>query len=225
MVCLQEIKAAPEQVPDLLRMIPDYWSCWHGAGGYSGVALLVRKRSARPARWGTRAFDFEQRVVAADVAAPRWPRSTCPTAARTSTRRCGSSRRCGEFACGAAQAGAPVLAVRRPERRARRHRRAPEGAQAAAPSASCRTSARRSRASWTRGSSTSGRHLDPDNDALFTWWAPWRNLRQRNIGWRIDYVLASEALAARAQRCTVLSRGGHQRPRAGGGGDRVRGLR
>jgi exodeoxyribonuclease-3 len=41
-----------------------------------------------------------------------------------------------------------------------------------------------------------GRALDPDNDALFTWWAPWRNLRQRNIGWRLDYVLASDAVAA-----------------------------
>jgi exodeoxyribonuclease-3 len=49
-----------------------------------------------------------------------------------------------------------------------------------------------------------GRALDPDNDALFTYWAPWRNLRQRNIGWRIDYVLASSPLAARATRCVVL---------------------
>ena len=43
-----------------------------------------------------------------------------------------------------------------------------------------------------------GRRLDPDNNELFTWWAPWRNLRQRNIGWRIDYVLASAPLAERA---------------------------
>ncbi|MGH9220438.1 MAG: exodeoxyribonuclease III, partial [Vicinamibacterales bacterium] len=43
-----------------------------------------------------------------------------------------------------------------------------------------------------------GRTLDPDNDNLFTWWAPWRNMKQRNIGWRIDYVLASQELAARA---------------------------
>ena len=43
-----------------------------------------------------------------------------------------------------------------------------------------------------------GRALDPGNDELFTWWAPWRNLRQRNIGWRIDYVLASTAQAGRA---------------------------
>jgi exodeoxyribonuclease-3 len=48
------------------------------------------------------------------------------------------------------------------------------------------------------------RALDPDNADLFTWWAPWRNLKQRNIGWRLDYVLASEALAARATSCRVL---------------------
>jgi exodeoxyribonuclease-3 len=48
-----------------------------------------------------------------------------------------------------------------------------------------------------------GRALDPDNDNLFTWWAPWRNLKQRNIGWRIDYVLASKAIAERAQTSVV----------------------
>jgi exodeoxyribonuclease-3 len=39
---------------------------------------------------------------------------------------------------------------------------------------------------------------------LFSWWAPWRNMRERNIGWRLDYVLASGALAARATSCQVL---------------------
>ena len=41
--------------------------------------------------------------------------------------------------------------------------------------------------------------------ALFTWWVPWRNLRQRNIGWRLDYILASPAIAERAASCAVLS--------------------
>jgi exodeoxyribonuclease III len=48
-----------------------------------------------------------------------------------------------------------------------------------------------------------GRAFDPTNEALFTWWAPWRNLRQRNIGWRIDYVVASAPLAERATSCVV----------------------
>ncbi len=49
-----------------------------------------------------------------------------------------------------------------------------------------------------------GRDQDPNNDRLFTWWAPWRNMRQRNIGWRLDYVLASDALAARTSRCVSM---------------------
>ena len=49
-----------------------------------------------------------------------------------------------------------------------------------------------------------GRALAPDDDGLFTWWAPWRNMRQRNIGWRLDYVLASEPLASAATACPVL---------------------
>jgi len=48
-----------------------------------------------------------------------------------------------------------------------------------------------------------GRALDPDNEGLFTWWAPWRNMRERNIGWRLDYMMVSEALAAKATACPV----------------------
>ncbi len=29
----------------------------------------------------------------------------------------------------------------------------------------------------------------------YTWWAPWGNARERNVGWRIDYIFASTALA------------------------------
>src|SRR5205814_3536994 len=55
----------------------------------------------------------------------------------------------------------------------------------------------------SRGLVDLGRAFDPDNDGLFTWWAPWRNMRQRNIGWRLDYVLVSAPLAARATACPV----------------------
>ena len=62
-----------------------------------------------------------------------------------------------------------------------------------------------------------GRAIDPEDDGLFTWWAPWRNMRQRNIGWRIDYVLASAGAAARAASLRRRARGRHQRPRPGDG--------
>ena len=58
-----------------------------------------------------------------------------------------------------------------------------------------------------RGLVDVGRAVDPDNDGLFTWWAPWRSMRERNIGWRLDYVFASAALAARVAvvRCRKTS--------------------
>src|SRR4051812_39394339 len=61
-----------------------------------------------------------------------------------------------------------------------------------------------------RGLVDVGRALDPDNEGLFTWWAPWRNMRQRNIGWRIDYILASGGL--KPLSCKVLAGGGTSDP-------------
>ena len=49
-----------------------------------------------------------------------------------------------------------------------------------------------------------GRALNPDNDQLFTWWAPRRGLRQRYIGWRIDYILATPSLSGTATHCVSM---------------------
>jgi exodeoxyribonuclease-3 len=46
-----------------------------------------------------------------------------------------------------------------------------------------------------------GRMLYPDDENYFSWWAPWRSMKERNIGWRLDYVLASDSLAKRAVSC------------------------
>jgi len=68
-VCLQELKATPEQIQAALWEAEGYWACWHGGRAYSGVALLVRRELAeqRPA-FAHPDFDFEQRIVAAEVA-------------------------------------------------------------------------------------------------------------------------------------------------------------
>ena len=50
-----------------------------------------------------------------------------------------------------------------------------------------------------------GRQAAPHDEGLFTWWAPWREMRKRNVGWRLDYLLASEALAPRMASCVVAS--------------------
>jgi exodeoxyribonuclease-3 len=57
----------------------------------------------------------------------------------------------------------------------------------------------------SRGLVDVARALDPANEELFTWWPPWRGLRQKNVGWRIDYLMATAGLARAATRCTVLA--------------------
>ena len=37
----------------------------------------------------------------------------------------------------------------------------------------------------------------PDKTDAYTWWTHWANARARNVGWRIDYWLASESIADR----------------------------
>ena len=35
------------------------------------------------------------------------------------------------------------------------------------------------------------------------WWAPWRNMRQRTIGWRLDYIAAHAALVDETVHCAT----------------------
>ena len=215
-LCLQEIKASLDQLPVV-------------ALRHRGLLVLLARRQGllgrRPARaQGDAApsarrspippFDFEQRIV--DGAGCRrrpWRRSTCRTAARTSPRRCASSRRWTRTPR-SSQRGRPAAGpVRRPERRAHRHGRPSEGAQAARDRPARRKSARCSSASSAHGLVDVHRTLDPDNADLFTWWAPWRNMRQRNIGWRLDYVLAASSRPGALVRRAARVRHQRSRPR------------
>lgn len=38
----------------------------------------------------------------------------------------------------------------------------------------------------------------------YTWWTPWRNARERNIGWRIDYFFASINLMPKIKTSSIL---------------------
>jgi exodeoxyribonuclease-3 len=38
------------------------------------------------------------------------------------------------------------------------------------------------------------RHLNPEKENVYTWWSYMNKVRERNIGWRIDYFLVSERL-------------------------------
>ncbi len=197
-VCLQEIKARPEQVPELLVTPEGYWCYWHGGGGYSGVALMVRQAftSVRPA-FTHPAFDHDQRIVVAALPGVRVASVYVPNGGKDYP---GKLRFLDALAGWAAETREPGRAllicgdlnVAREERDVHPKERKPD-------QVGTRPDERtRFARLFDAGLVDVGRTLDPGNDDLFTWWAPWRNLRQRNIGWRIDYVLAEPPLAGRA---------------------------
>ncbi len=49
------------------------------------------------------------------------------------------------------------------------------------------------------------RTLHPDQEAAFTWWTHWANARARNVGWRIDYWVASDSLKDRIKNAQIHS--------------------
>jgi exodeoxyribonuclease III len=202
-VCLQEIKAKPDQIPEMLFESEGYWCYWHGAGGYSGVALHVRRElcAERPC-FSHPEFDHETRIVAADVAGVTVASIYVPNGGKDYAAKLRFLESLEGFARDARAAGREILLcgdlnVARTDQDVHPKERKP-GAIGQRDD---------ERALFEKilshGLVDLGRTLDPANEGLFTWWAPWRNLRQRNIGWRIDYILASESLAKRATACAV----------------------
>ncbi len=197
-VCLQEIKAAPAQVPDLLVTNADHWSYWHGSGGYSGVALIVRHTfvTERPA-FHHPSFDMENRIVVGELGSTLVASVYVPNGGKDYEAKLRFVAALVDWAGETIATGRDVvicgdLNVAREERDVHPKERKPNqiGTRPEERALLARL--------LDAGLVDVGRSLDPDNNELFTWWAPWRNLRQRNIGWRIDYVLASRAMAARA---------------------------
>jgi len=43
----------------------------------------------------------------------------------------------------------------------------------------------------------------PETPELYSWWTHWANARARNIGWRIDYWLASESIAGKVSNPAI----------------------
>ena len=206
-LCLQEIKAARDHIPGALGelALTDYWGYWHGTKGYSGVALLVRKEleADRPMVMHPD-FDVETRIATArvdgtTVASVYVPNGGKDFAAKVRfleamTAYVAALRATGDrlVLCGDLNIALTERDVHPRERDDRVVGQRPD------------ERALLERILDAGGLHDVGREQDPANDALFTWWAPWRNMRQRNIGWRLDYVLASGTVAARAAGCVSM---------------------
>ena len=202
-VCLQEIKATLDQLPVWLCEMEHYWCYWHGGKGYSGVGLHVSKTfSPERPRFEHPSFDFENRIAVVRLPGVSVVSVYVPNGGKDfpakmrflgELEQFAAERRAGGEAiviCGDLNVARTEMDVHPRERKPRAIGQLPE-----------------ERAQLERiighGLVDVGRALEPDNDQMFTWWAPWRNMRQRNIGWRLDYLLASEGLYKRVTGCVV----------------------
>ena len=201
-VCLQELKAELTQVPAVVQW-EDYHAFWHCCKGYSGVSLQLRKETFPDQPIYTHPpFDLESRVVTAQLGDLVVASIYVPNGGKDYPAKLGFLERLIEWArelrstgcelliCGDLNIAHTEMDVHPKERKPTAIGQRPE-----------------ERALFGRlletGLTDVGRSMDPANTGLFTWWAPWRNLRARNIGWRLDYVLASPSVAARARNCVV----------------------
>jgi exodeoxyribonuclease-3 len=203
-VCLQELKAKSEQVPADLCSLAGYSCYWHGASAYSGVGLHVRDELALGAAEFTHPhFDYETRIVAAALGKLVVASVYVPNGGKDYAAKIQFLGAMQVYAANIRRAGGRLLLcgdlnVARTERDVHPRERRLNAIGQRPDERKCLEQI------IAEGMVDVGRALDPDNDRLFTWWAPWRNLRQRNIGWRLDYILASDVLARCATDCRVL---------------------
>ena len=202
-LCLQELKASLEQLPVWLCQIEGYWCYWHGGKGYSGVGLHVRKAFApdRP-HFSHPDFDFEHRIVTVDIAGLSLASVYVPNGGKDFKAKMQFLEALDAYAATAYAADRTLvicgdLNIARTDRDVHPKERKP---RAIGQLPEERALLERIIA---RGLVDVGRAVAPDDDGLFAWWAPWRSMKERNIGWRLDYVLASKELAGRVKACEV----------------------
>jgi exodeoxyribonuclease III len=208
-VCLQELKAMRVQVPESLTTLPEYWSYWHGERAYSGVGLLVKRSLIQDEPvFEHPDFDFETRIVTVRIDKTIIGSVYVPNGGKDYAAKlrfleamqryamdCQSQGLC-LILCGDMNVTRNDLDVHPKERKPDVIGQRPD-----------------ERALFEKilvngGMTDIGRALDPDNDRMFTWWPPWRGMREKNIGWRLDFILTSGIPMQSVTQCSVLAQTG-----------------
>ncbi|MBX5480244.1 MAG: exodeoxyribonuclease III [Myxococcaceae bacterium] len=197
-IAVQEIRAAVEQIPDRLRE-PKGWRAHFTPAvrpGYSGVGLFSREapNELQPGM-GIRAFDDEGRVQIARFGRLRIVNAYFPNGNgvnRDLSRipfKLRFYQRLFERLKPAMEAGEPILVMGD-------FNTAHEEIDLARPrdnreNSGFRPEERRAFSRWiTAGWTDTFRHFRKEG-GHYTWWSQRFGVREKNIGWRLDYVLAS----------------------------------
>lgn len=209
-ICLQEIKATPDQVPEIVYLEQmGYEHYWYPAQkkGYSGTAILT-KISPNHVEYGCghEDYDFEGRIIRADfddvsVMSTYFPSGTTGDVRQTFKYRflddfqSYADKLVGEksnlVVCGDFNICHRAIDIHNPKSNANTSGFLPEERE------------------WMENFINSGfidtfRHLneEPHN---YTWWSYRAGSRGKNLGWRIDYNMVSTALKDRIKSANILS--------------------
>jgi exodeoxyribonuclease-3 len=212
-ICLQEIKATPEQIPLLDFELAGYqYHYWFPAQkkGYSGVAILSKIEPDNVVfGTGIEHMDFEGRNIRADFGDISVMSLYLPSG--TNTLRIPHKymymddfqayiaelrkERPNLIICGDYNICHEKIDIHDPVRNARTSGFLPQ------------------ERAWLGGFLENGfidsfRHFnkEPHN---YTWWSNFGNARGNNKGWRLDYALVSQPLENRIQRAVILNEAKH----------------
>lgn len=209
-VGLQEVRAFPDQLDPAVRA-PDGWHAYFAPAqraGYSGVALYARQPpDSVDASLGDARFDDEGRFIVARfgrlrVASIYFPKGSGKD--RDNSRvpyklafyqaafeRLQRLKRVGPvLAVGDYNTAHTAIDLARPKTNQNTSGFLPEE----------RTELDR----WVSGGwQDTFRARHPGEEGHYTWWRQWGGARENNVGWRIDYVLASPAAARRVRRAFI----------------------
>ena len=206
-LCLQEIKARPEQLNDAQRPPPAYQSVWNPAErpGYSGVASLFRQPPQETSLGlGEARFDVEGRVVRSRHPGFLLYNIYFPNGQRGQDRvdfkldfyallldQCDQLHAAGEniILTGDFNTAHQPIDLKNPASNQKTSGFLPE------------------ERAWVDRYLEHGfvdifRRLYPEQ-VQYTWWTYISNARARNVGWRIDYFLVSATLADRVKSVVI----------------------
>jgi exodeoxyribonuclease-3 len=204
-LCLQETKCRPEQVEQLWPT--SYTTFWNSAEkpGYSGTAIFTKTRPLNVTpHLGVAEHDKEGRVLTAEFAGFFLVSVYVPNSQRELTRLAYRQQWDADFLkflkklekkkpvifCGDLNVAHTEIDLANPKANAHNHGFTPE--ERAGFSAFVQAGF----VDTFREFESGGGH--------YTWWSLMANARARNVGWRLDYFLASAKLRPQIKRAFIL---------------------
>jgi exodeoxyribonuclease-3 len=213
-VCLQEIKATPDQIKDI-HLIEDlgYYHYWYPAQkkGYSGTAILTKMKPIHVEYGcGIDTYDFEGRILRADFEEFSVISAYFPSGSSGDLRQSFKYQFLKDFndyahqlklnfpnllICGDYNICHRAIDIHNPKSNANSSGFLPEERE------------------WMEAFMNEGfidtfRHMNQDPHH-YTWWSYRAGARGKNLGWRIDYHLVTRSMEKHIKRAAILPEAKH----------------